>query len=150
MQLTRKISLDTFYVGSSDRRLELFENIYPIERGVSYNSYLVMDEKTVLLDGPVRILRTRRNIYAARGQGRRDPLLIEADESACDPRGNLSQRAEDHQRHALSSILSRETATSCGALSWVEGVAKRIMSYPLTGRPTALEASRSTRLQRFL
>ena len=50
MQLTRKIALDTFYVGSSDRRLELFENIYPIERGVSYNSYLVMDEKTVLLD----------------------------------------------------------------------------------------------------
>ena len=50
MQLTRKIAADTFYVGGSDRRLQLFENIYPIERGVSYNSYLVMDDKTVLLD----------------------------------------------------------------------------------------------------
>lgn len=50
MQLSRKIAEDTYYVGSSDRRLELFENIYPIERGVSYNSYMVMDEKTVLLD----------------------------------------------------------------------------------------------------
>ena len=50
MQLTRKIAEDTYYVGASDRRLELFENIYPIERGVSYNSYMVMDEKTVLLD----------------------------------------------------------------------------------------------------
>lgn len=50
MQLTRKIAEDTYYVGASDRRLELFENIYPIERGVSYNSYMVLDEKTVLLD----------------------------------------------------------------------------------------------------
>ncbi len=50
MQLSRKIAEDTYYVGSSDRRLALFENIYPIERGVSYNSYVVLDEKTVLLD----------------------------------------------------------------------------------------------------
>ena len=46
----RKINDDVYYVGASDRRLALFEKIYPIERGVSYNSYLVMDEKTVLLD----------------------------------------------------------------------------------------------------
>ena len=35
---------------SSDRRLALFENIYPIPRGVSYNSYLLLDEKTALMD----------------------------------------------------------------------------------------------------
>ncbi len=50
MQNFRKITDDVFYVGASDRRLALFENIYPIDRGVSYNSYLVLDEKTVLLD----------------------------------------------------------------------------------------------------
>lgn len=50
MYNTKLITDDTYYVGSSDRRLALFENIYPIERGVSYNSYVVMDEKTVLLD----------------------------------------------------------------------------------------------------
>ena len=50
MHNVRKINDDVFYVGASDRRLELFENIYPIERGVSYNSYIVLDEKTVLLD----------------------------------------------------------------------------------------------------
>lgn len=50
MQLTKRIAEDTYYVGASDRRLALFENIYPIERGVSYNSYLVIDEKTILLD----------------------------------------------------------------------------------------------------
>ncbi len=50
MNNVRRITDDVFYVGASDRRLSLFENIYPIERGVSYNSYLVLDEKTVLLD----------------------------------------------------------------------------------------------------
>lgn len=50
MYCTQKIKDDVFYVGASDRRLALFENIYPIPRGISYNSYLVMDEKTILLD----------------------------------------------------------------------------------------------------
>ena len=36
--------------GRNRRRLALFENVYPIPRGVSYNAYVVMDEKTVLLD----------------------------------------------------------------------------------------------------
>lgn len=38
------------WIGASDRRLALFENIFPIPRGVSYNSYVLLDEKTVLLD----------------------------------------------------------------------------------------------------
>lgn len=50
MQNTQHITDDLIYVGASDRRLALFENIYPIPRGVSYNSYLLMDEKTVLFD----------------------------------------------------------------------------------------------------
>ena len=50
MHCTRKINEFFHYVGSSDRRLALFENAYPIPRGVSYNSYLALDDKTVLLD----------------------------------------------------------------------------------------------------
>ena len=46
----RKISDDIFYVGCSDRRLALFESAYPIPNGISYNSYLINDEKTVLMD----------------------------------------------------------------------------------------------------
>ena len=41
---------DLFYVGASDRRLSLFENVYPVPRGASYNSYLLLDEKTALFD----------------------------------------------------------------------------------------------------
>ena len=50
MYCVQKIAEDILYVGASDRRLALFENVYPIPRGVSYNAYLVLDEKTVLLD----------------------------------------------------------------------------------------------------
>ena len=46
----RNITSDILLIGGSDRRLSLFENVFPIPRGVSYNAYLVMDEKTVLLD----------------------------------------------------------------------------------------------------
>ena len=46
----RKINNDWIYVGANNRRLKLFENIYPIPRGVSYNSYVLLDDKTVLMD----------------------------------------------------------------------------------------------------
>lgn len=50
MQITRKVTNDITWVGCNDRRLALFENLFPIPRGVSYNSYLIQDEKTVLMD----------------------------------------------------------------------------------------------------
>lgn len=50
MYCVRKVTEDLYWVGGNDRRLALFENIHPIPRGVSYNSYLLMDEKTVLFD----------------------------------------------------------------------------------------------------
>lgn len=45
-----KLSEDTWYVGVNDRRKHLFENIWPLPEGVSYNSYVILDEKTVMLD----------------------------------------------------------------------------------------------------
>lgn len=50
MYNVRKVTENIVWVGASDRRLALFENIFPIPRGVSYNSYVLLDEKTVLLD----------------------------------------------------------------------------------------------------
>ena len=50
MHCVRKVTKDLFWVGGNDKRLHLFENIHPIEDGVSYNSYLLLDEKTVLFD----------------------------------------------------------------------------------------------------
>ena len=50
MHNTVAVLEDLFYVGASDRRLSLFENVYPVPRGASYNSYLLLDEKTALFD----------------------------------------------------------------------------------------------------
>lgn len=50
MHCVRKVTDDIYWIGANDKRLSLFENIHPIENGVSYNSYVLLDEKTVLLD----------------------------------------------------------------------------------------------------
>ena len=46
----REVTEDIVYIGVSDRRIQLFENVYPIPRGVAYNSYVLLDKKTVLVD----------------------------------------------------------------------------------------------------
>lgn len=45
-----KITHDMYWIGASDRRLSLFEGVYAVPTGVSYNSYLVLDEQVVLFD----------------------------------------------------------------------------------------------------
>lgn len=50
MYNVRKVTEDLYWVGANDHRLHLFENIHPIPRGVSYNAYLLLDEKTALFD----------------------------------------------------------------------------------------------------
>lgn len=58
MDCTRKLTQGVYWVGGSDRRLALFENLFPVPRGVSYNSYLILDEKTALMDtADIAILR---------------------------------------------------------------------------------------------
>ncbi|MBQ7126968.1 MBL fold metallo-hydrolase, partial [bacterium] len=46
----KKITKDLIWVGANDRRIALFEGVYHAPQGVSYNSYVLLDEKTVLLD----------------------------------------------------------------------------------------------------
>ncbi len=50
MNNVKKITDGIFWIGGSDRRLARFENIFPIPEGVSYNSYFIDDEKTVVFD----------------------------------------------------------------------------------------------------
>ena len=50
MYCVRKVTNDLYWVGANDHRLALFENCFPIPRGVSYNAYCLLDEKTVLFD----------------------------------------------------------------------------------------------------
>ena len=50
MYCTRTLTDSVSWVGGTDRRLALFENLFPIPRGITYNSYLILDEKTALID----------------------------------------------------------------------------------------------------
>ena len=50
MHCTKNITSDLVWVGADDRRLAFFEGVYGVPEGVSYNSYLLLDEKTVLFD----------------------------------------------------------------------------------------------------
>lgn len=50
MNNIRNLTDDLYYIGVSDRKIALFENVYPVRDGMSYNSYFLNDDKTVLFD----------------------------------------------------------------------------------------------------
>lgn len=87
MYCVQAVSSDILLLGASDRRLALFENVYPIPRGVSYNAYLVLDEKTVLIDTVDSAVSARffENLEHALGGRKLDYVIVnhmEPDHSA--------------------------------------------------------------------
>lgn len=78
MYSIKKVCDDVLWVGVNDRKIALFENVYPVERGVSYNSYLVLDEKTVLIDtvDSVASLQFLENVEYALGGKKLDYLIV--------------------------------------------------------------------------
>ena len=50
MYCTKRLTDDLVWVGGNDRRLAMFEGVYSVPTGVSYNSYLLTDDSTVLFD----------------------------------------------------------------------------------------------------
>lgn len=50
MNTTFEITNNIIYIGANDKTIDLFENQYPVEHGVSYNSYLILDQKTAVMD----------------------------------------------------------------------------------------------------
>ena len=78
MVYTRNVSDSIVWVGGSDRRLALFENLFPIPRGVSYNSYVILDEKTALLDtvDSSIALQFLQNVRATLGDRPLDYLIV--------------------------------------------------------------------------
>ena len=73
-----QISDDVYYIGSSDRKISLFENLYPVPNGVSYNSYFVDDEKTVVVDAVDRSVSETffENLDVLLGGRKLDYLII--------------------------------------------------------------------------
>lgn len=78
MQNIRIINDDFIYIGCSDRRLQLFESAYPVANGMSYNSYLLKDEKTVLFDTVDKACSAQffENLEAGLGGRNLDYLIV--------------------------------------------------------------------------
>ena len=78
MYCTRKVTNDLTWVGADDRRLACFEGVYGVPDGVSYNSYLLIDNKTVLFDTVDKaVSRTFfENVAHALGGRKLDYLVI--------------------------------------------------------------------------
>ncbi|MDE6210501.1 MAG: FprA family A-type flavoprotein [Clostridia bacterium] len=78
MHSVKKINEDLYWVGVNDRKISLFENVYPVERGMSYNSYLLLDEKTALFDtvDSVASLQFLENVEFVLGDRELDYLIV--------------------------------------------------------------------------
>ena len=59
MYCVRKVTDDLLWIGGNDRQHPLFESAHPVPRGMSFNSYLLLDEKTVLFDTVDRAVQTQ-------------------------------------------------------------------------------------------
>ena len=78
MQNIRNITDKIFWVGASDRRLHLFENMFPVPDGVAYNSYVILDEKTAIMDTADSSVTRQylENLTAALGDRQPDYLVV--------------------------------------------------------------------------
>ena len=90
MKCTRNVTDHVIWVGANDRRLNLFENLFPIPRGVSYNAYLIKDEKNALMDTVDASASEQfiENVAYALNGGKLDYLVVqhmEPDHSASIP-----------------------------------------------------------------
>ena len=79
MYCVKKITEDLTWVGANDRRLAMFEGVYSVPGGVSYNAYLLRDKKTVLFDTVDKAVRQRflENVEAALEGRDLDYLVIQ-------------------------------------------------------------------------
>ena len=78
MQNIRNITDKILWVGASDRRLHLFENMFPIPDGVAYNSYVILDEKAAIMDTADSSVTRQylENLTAALGGRQPDYLVV--------------------------------------------------------------------------
>lgn len=127
MHCVRTITPEVLFLGASDRRLALFESVYPIPRGVSYNSYLVLDEKTVLLDTADNAVSGQFFENLAQGlQGRPLDYII------------VNHMEPDHAA-TLGEVLRRFPEAKVVASAKAIGMIGQFFDCDLTGRTIAVK-----------
>jgi len=78
MHCIQKVTPHIYWVGGSDRRLALFENMFPLDNGVTYNAYVILDQKTALVDTVDSAIRRQffENLHAALAGRPLDYLVV--------------------------------------------------------------------------
>lgn len=98
MYCTRKVNDDYTWVGADCRRLALFEGVFGVPDGISFNSYLLTDEKTVLFDGVDSVVRRtfRENLAHALAERELDYIVVHHMEP--DHAAELADLAKDYPK----------------------------------------------------
>ena len=80
--MRNKLAENIYYVGVNDRKTEMFENHMELPNGVSYNSYLIVDEHVALIDPvePEFMAQYMFQIKRILGDRKVDYLIVNHDE----------------------------------------------------------------------
>ncbi len=108
MYCTRKVNDDYTWVGADCRRLALFEGVFGVPDGISFNSYLLTDEKTVLFDTADSAVRRtfRENLTHALAGRELDYIVLHHMEP--DHAAELAELAEDYPKaQILCSAMAK-------------------------------------------
>ena len=122
MYCTKKVTEDLLWIGADDRRLAVFEGVYGVPDGVSYNSYLVLDEQTVLFDTVDKaVSRTFfENLAHGLGDRKLDYLVI-------------SHMEPDHAA-TIEDVAIRHPETTIVCNAKIRDMLSRFFSLDMSGR----------------
>ena len=122
MHCTRKVTEDLTWVGADDRRLVCFEGVYGVPDGVSYNSYLLQDEKTVLFDTVDKAVYQTffENVKAALNGRGLDYLVI--------------HHMEPDHAYTIEALLTRYPDVTIICNSKIESMIHQFFDLDLTGK----------------
>ena len=76
--MTKKLNDQVLYIGTDDLDLDLFESQYVVPEGVSYNSYIILDDKIAVLDtaDARKAEEWKANLAEALGSRKPDYLVV--------------------------------------------------------------------------
>jgi flavorubredoxin len=127
MYCVKKITDDLFWVGGNERRLAMFEGVYSVPDGVSYNSYLLLDKATVLFDAVDRAVSKvfLENIAHALGGRKLDYMVI--------------QHMEPDHSDAMSAVLALHPETTVVCNAKIAALIKQFFDIDIAGRSLIVE-----------
>ncbi|MDR0310013.1 MAG: FprA family A-type flavoprotein [Acidobacteriota bacterium] len=127
MYCTKKITDDLFWVGGNDRRLAMFEGVYSVPDGVSYNSYILLDEAAVLFDTVDKAVCKvfLENIACTLGGRKLDYLVV--------------QHMEPDHSESLGAVLTLHPETTVVCNAKIAALIKQFFDIDIAGRSLIVE-----------